>query len=226
MPSDAVSTCEVCDRPFVPRSRGNDANRCCSRECGFELRRDRRYVHWHFKYCTYCGTLFRFDNEHRLTCSLDCRRQRLLAVYSKRYHAAKKTTPIVKNCGACNLPITVARIRGACNSLCEPCVLANRRKQRGDKHFRTRARAAGVPYNPIKRSDVVERHGMICWICGGEIEVKGADPTMGLSLDHVVPMALGGWHDLINLRPAHLRCNSSKGDTFSGQLMLLMTPIA
>lgn len=42
----------------------------------------------------------------------------------------------------------------------------------------------------------------VCWICGG----LGAD-----SLDHAVPVALGGDNDPDNLRPAHMRCNSRRG---------------
>jgi 5-methylcytosine-specific restriction endonuclease McrA len=42
----------------------------------------------------------------------------------------------------------------------------------------------------------------VCWVCGG----LGAD-----SVDHVVPVALGGTNDPDNLRPCHGRCNSRRG---------------
>ncbi|EXG80027.1 HNH endonuclease [Cryptosporangium arvum] len=49
----------------------------------------------------------------------------------------------------------------------------------------------------------VLKHSRTCWICGH----GGAD-----SVDHIVPMALGGAPlDFANLAPAHMRCNSRKG---------------
>jgi len=43
----------------------------------------------------------------------------------------------------------------------------------------------------------------VCWICGK----PGADTA-----DHVVPVSQGGTSALTNLRPAHLSCNSGRGN--------------
>lgn len=53
------------------------------------------------------------------------------------------------------------------------------------------------------------RWGHVCWRCGGE----GAD-----SVGHVIPVALGGTHDLSNLRPEHSRENSSAGASLGNRL--------
>ena len=42
-----------------------------------------------------------------------------------------------------------------------------------------------------------------CWLCGG----PGADTA-----DHIIPVSKGGTADRSNLRPAHQRCNASRGD--------------
>ena len=50
---------------------------------------------------------------------------------------------------------------------------------------------------------VMDLHGDGCHLCGK----SGAD-----SLDHLVPYSWGGSNHPDNLRPAHLRCNSKKGN--------------
>jgi 5-methylcytosine-specific restriction endonuclease McrA len=55
---------------------------------------------------------------------------------------------------------------------------------------------------------VKETYPPLCWLCHAPI-----DTDAEYSLDHVVPRSMGGdvW-DINNIRPAHLRCNSSRGN--------------
>ncbi|KKO87262.1 HNH endonuclease [Corynebacterium ulcerans] len=53
------------------------------------------------------------------------------------------------------------------------------------------------------RKQVLETYGDICHLCGR----PGAD-----SADHIIPRSRGGKDELDNLRPAHGRCNSSRGN--------------
>lgn len=50
-----------------------------------------------------------------------------------------------------------------------------------------------------------------CHICGNPIDytLKWPDP-MSFVVDHVVPIAKGGAHDLSNAKAAHATCNSKK----------------
>lgn len=81
----------------------------------------------------------------------------------------------------------------------------SRPAQRSSRPWR-RARAA------------ILRTSTICWLCGED----GAD-----SVDHVIPVALGGTNALSNLRPAHhhvpnsrgVRCNMVKGDKLVAPVM-------
>lgn len=63
-----------------------------------------------------------------------------------------------------------------------------------------------------KRRRVIEVWGMTCHLCGGacSLSVSPRHPLY-LTLDHVVPRSLGGDDTIANLRPAHLRCNTSRG---------------
>jgi len=56
-----------------------------------------------------------------------------------------------------------------------------------------------------KRQPIIDRYGMICHLCCGEIAPED------FSLDHVIPLAKGGLDTIENLRPAHLLCNRRKG---------------
>ena len=57
------------------------------------------------------------------------------------------------------------------------------------------------------------RDGWVCQLCEGLVDesVLWPDP-MSKSLDHVVPISLGGEHSMANTQLAHLRCNILKSN--------------
>ena len=59
---------------------------------------------------------------------------------------------------------------------------------------------------------VLETYGRTCHLCGQPIDVSliGTRDPMRPSSDHLVPRSRGGSDALANLRPAHVRCNSSR----------------
>lgn len=69
----------------------------------------------------------------------------------------------------------------------------NQRRRRGEK--------------PVNYSAIIERDGMVCHICTGQIE-----GLSDLHMDHVIPLARGGAHHEDNIRPAHALCNLRKSD--------------
>lgn len=76
-----------------------------------------------------------------------------------------------------------------------------------------RRRDAVVKGEPFRRIDVFERDGWVCWLCDGSVprDAKWPDSDSA-SMDHVVPVSLGGPHDFGNVRTAHLGCNSARGN--------------
>lgn len=63
------------------------------------------------------------------------------------------------------------------------------------------------------RRQVLATYGNRCWLCHDPIDLRLRHPHPGsLTPDHVVPRSLGGSDDLDNLRPAHRRCNLSRGN--------------
>lgn len=77
-----------------------------------------------------------------------------------------------------------------------------------------RARKRGAPSEPYSKEDIVELHGMICYLCEGEIVDQRVRSSDSFSFDHVVPISDdNGPGDVVaNVRPAHLLCNVIKGD--------------
>lgn len=52
----------------------------------------------------------------------------------------------------------------------------------------------------------------VCWLCSEPIDMNlPPRHARGFTLDHVVPLARGGMEDG-EAKPAHLNCNSSRGD--------------
>ena len=78
---------------------------------------------------------------------------------------------------------------------------------------RARARHYGTTYDNVDRIAVFERDNWFCQLCETPINPDLAWPApMSASLDHVVPLSLGGDHDYQNTQAAHLRCNIAKGN--------------
>ncbi|HMG26582.1 MAG TPA: HNH endonuclease signature motif containing protein [Acidimicrobiia bacterium] len=59
---------------------------------------------------------------------------------------------------------------------------------------------------------LIARDGDCCWYCGGEFDVRKRTRT----IDHVVPLTLGGTSRLENLRLACGSCNHRKGAMNAG----------
>ena len=84
-----------------------------------------------------------------------------------------------------------------------------------------RARKKASVIETFSFAQVCERDNWICGICGKKINKRLKYPNpMSVSLDHIIPLALGGTHERRNVQPAHLSCNSRKGATCNDQLLL------
>lgn len=95
---------------------------------------------------------------------------------------------------------------------------ANRRWRRAnlDRHRegerRRTALKRGATVRRIDYASIYERDAWTCQLCEAPVDpsLRHPDP-MSASIDHIVPLALGGAHVRENVQLAHLRCNISKG---------------
>ncbi|WP_432679701.1 HNH endonuclease [Rhodococcus pyridinivorans] len=82
---------------------------------------------------------------------------------------------------------------------------------RTDGRHRRRALLKGAHVESVRISDLVDRDGWSCGICGDLIDDSLEWPhLMSKTVDHIVPIARGGAHSLANCQLAHLTCNSRK----------------
>jgi 5-methylcytosine-specific restriction endonuclease McrA len=85
--------------------------------------------------------------------------------------------------------------------------------RRNIKHVQARrARERAATVEPFFPSEVYARDDWTCGLCGGAIDSAAKKPhPQSPSIDHIVPLVLGGDHSLANVQAAHLGCNVRKG---------------
>lgn len=69
---------------------------------------------------------------------------------------------------------------------------------------------AGIPKET--RAFVLSRDWWLCWICGNELTANTA------TMDHVIPVSLGGSNSRRNLRAACRSCNEQRGNRIAGDI--------
>lgn len=85
-------------------------------------------------------------------------------------------------------------------------------RRRNSYHARRALKAGSSAGEPFSNVDVFNRDGWVCGICSEPVSADAVYPDpLSASLDHVVPLSLGGAHSLENVQLAHLSCNVRKG---------------
>jgi 5-methylcytosine-specific restriction endonuclease McrA len=62
-----------------------------------------------------------------------------------------------------------------------------------------------------ERLILLEQYDSACGICGEDL-----DP-LNFTVDHIIPIARGGLHEMANLQPAHALCNNRKYTSIEGE---------
>lgn len=86
-------------------------------------------------------------------------------------------------------------------------------ERRKANYHKRRAQKLNLPADAIRPLDVYERDEWVCGLCSLPVDraVSYPDP-LSPSLDHVIPLSLGGHHVMENVQLAHLSCNVRKGN--------------
>jgi 5-methylcytosine-specific restriction endonuclease McrA len=84
---------------------------------------------------------------------------------------------------------------------------------------RRRAQKLGVDSEVFLHIEIFDRDGWICGLCGDPVPPEAQYPDrLSASLDHIVPLSLGGAHTRANSRCSHLTCNVARGNRDEGRL--------
>lgn len=70
--------------------------------------------------------------------------------------------------------------------------------------MRRNALKRGTTVGPVKYNEIMERDGMICYLCSDAVTRDR------LHFDHVMPLSKGGTHTMDNIRVTHDDCNRRK----------------
>lgn len=150
-------------------------------------------------------------------CSRVCRSRRSYVDHSTKIRTRRlarsheERARVIKACACCGEPFTPKKsIR---QMYCSPA--CGRRVQNAAR----RAKVRGVAIENLHWRLLIAEDGPECHICGDDVdssdfEIVDGHHVIGLTyptLDHIVPLAMGGTHERQNARLAHQYCNSVKG---------------
>jgi hypothetical protein len=180
--------CIYCGEPVLFSATSAGRGKMAHRACRLANPASRREVA-----CAHCESLFtsakRSDGRWTKTCSKSCARKLEI---SKGEHSWG---------GHINTPL-------------DPAERAARAFERGENARRKRrARLAGVKREPYTTASIAERDGYLCSLCGERVDVDLKYPHPGsASVDHILPLSLGGDDTLANVALACLCCNLRKSN--------------
>lgn len=125
-------------------------------------------------------------------------------------HAAryKKKNTGQTNCVVCSTPF---QRQGSASFVCSPECRAELRRSRVRRH---NARRRGAPVGEHYTMRLVyDRDEGTCHLCGDPVDIMTPpSEPMGPTIDHVIPISLGGLDCFTNVRLAHRVCNVSRNN--------------
>jgi hypothetical protein len=216
LPSRGVRECRWCGSDFQwhPKVRTTYcSNRCRAMDNG----RKSSPVPW--RSCLKCGRWFS-SRQSRGYCHAPCR-------------PASTYTPTsgerTLTCRSCDSEFTmqvVTRPRDFCSPECGMAWTRAqpeyRLRNREAKARRRAHKAAGV-VERFKHSDIFERDGWCCGLCGKAVNRGAVAPhPLSPTIDHIIPLSRGGDHTRANVQCAHFLCNARKGTQPMGEQLRLI----
>lgn len=126
----------------------------------------------------------------------------------------KPSRKVERTCRFCGAVVPMAAHQRSCGSPdCRLARHAERMREGGWSKARRAAERSAPVVEQFCPADVYERDGWTCGICGEPVgrDLGWPDP-LSVSLDHIVPLSLGGEHTWANVRCSHLRCNTARGN--------------
>lgn len=197
--------CAECGEPVTPGGGGpipTYCSRTCKRRHEAATKRTRTHP------CRDCGVAVALTARYCHPCR------------SVRVHAEQVER---RPCAICGKPIRrrskrycsqrcwgVAEARAAGHHDADLVAMATRESRRRRNENRQR-RLRAVRRERFKSSEIFERDGWVCGICGMRIDPSLRWPDQrSASVDHIVPVAKGGEDTRENVRAAHLGCNTRR----------------
>ena len=220
----APTKCQKCDAQLTPGARGPLPTFCTGCRPS-----NKPKAGWSLYSCEICGDEFLRNHKSRVTCSVRC----ATIIKKRRCQSCKapfrSSTVYRKFCDECYKSARSDAIQKACATgvdiSCKWCgessagrigkVFCSAKCKDSYHVHNRRARLAeqGLSGSYVNRSDVGEKDGWICGICGEPVDASIQWPDQqSPSIDHIIPLSKGGPHSMENLQISHLVCNVRKNN--------------
>lgn len=237
-----ATRCIVCAAEIVGTRR-----RLCSRECAkirdrersrerynknqTEIARRRAHLRALKKqplHCVVCGT--ELPARRSKLCSDECVRQRraMQALEWSRRHPEKNRAKAAQWHLANPIRSAANKAAWQRRNYAEKVAAKNAKWKAANRHVlreqqhRRRALQREAYVEPVVRTEIFERDRWKCVLCGRKLDPNTAYPASDFpTIDHIIPLAVGGTHEPQNVQAACLRCNRAKSYTGTGDQLLL-----
>lgn len=232
-----MKTCDTCGKQFHPsntsqlRCSDSDCKRKYWREKSWRQYRAKHEADWDPKSCAKCGVVFDPGpmRPAKIPTKCDtCRAQ------------PKRRDPVPQTCYTCGSSFSATGNYRYCQDIC--ALVGKKIKTRIRRQHRRQASqcpAHGTPgfcnvchAREFKKSavrkrsfsgqqvtalELAERQKWKCSLCQGRLDPALPHRHMlAITIDHIVPVSLGGTDDPANLNAAHKICNIKKGNRTLG----------
>lgn len=212
-------TCARCDKRMESTNRSRPQGQAVCHSCRRE-QRSRNLETGRPATCPSCGTAFvskpyaSNPNTWRLVCSDACARARIASNVRRLNGAPAQPEP----CDGCGEP--TARGRNQEGRFCAGCSRSRRRAK--DRRAAAVRRGAAVAGPRPLLEDIALRDGWRCHLCARPVDAAlYFQHRDAATLDHLVPVSVGGTDEAANLALAHRGCNSRRGTGGLVQLALI-----
>ena len=177
----------------------------CGTAISVEPNRRQRYVN------LYCGKQCREQHQHGFTYASSKEVALYIPLPQRRKTERKPLVFIAGRCAVCcELFVTTTARARTCGSQCASALTTARKKA---SRYRRRMRLRAARVAPVIPAQIFERDNYLCHLCDMPVVSLARVPTPAApTLDHVIPLALGGEHSPDNVRTAHFTCNSVRRD--------------
>ena len=210
--ADGISKPTKADRSCFVCGEQSGTRKFCSDDCKWVVRNRMK--------CVECGGNTGWSHTDKRAVAprcTKCRQKTKKPIHIRKDGKPMGSGPQTFRCCRCGQDWQRAAARGQAPKWCPSC-----RHMAAFERRRAREKKAFV--QDVNRAKVFAADGYRCHLCGDMTDKsKQAPHPLAPTIDHVIPLSVGGKHEPTNCRTAHSRCNSAKNNRGGGEQMLLLT---
>lgn len=192
--------------------------------------------------CACCGYSFTPQHDHRhvknVYCGKGCQRGRPANASTLHWHRCFECDEVLEvsgrrpggrrfcescamfavRCHGCGVSVELTGEHAAGKQFCDDCKVY----AAADRNRRKSSKRRGAGSGDYSKMEIGERDGWRCHLCGDRVDRRlSGNDSDGPTIDHLIPVSVGGRDVRENVALAHRRCNTARGARGEVQLRLL-----